>query len=238
MDMRTIDFENFKKTPDEMLFSYKHEIPVIKGIKLKHPEKLDFIGFNYCASIAKEQRKNKSVHFFVYDYLFDRCWNRVEENTKLLQQFKFVMTPDFSQYTDMSSTFCMWQHFRKQWLGAYWQLHGIPVIPTACWSTKENFDYCFEGMPKHACIATSSLGWTCAEKAMEKKNMSTSISRGDSKTTYREGTEVMMERLMPSQLVWYGRVFNWVQDMCDEYNCELIAIEPDYKKRFAKFKED
>lgn len=238
MDMRTIDFENFKKTPDEMVFSYKNEIPIIKGILLKHPENLDFIGFNYCASTSKSLRKNKSVHFFIFDYLFDRCWNRPEENTRLLKQFKFVMTPDFSQYTDMSKTFCMWQHFRKQWLGAYWQLHGIPVIPTVCWSTKESFEYCFEGMPKNSCLATSSIGWTCAEKAIEKSSNTIGKSRGDTKTAFREGTEVMMDELTPKQLIWYGRVFNWVQDMCDDYNCELIAIEPDYKKRFAKFKEN
>lgn len=238
--LRTIDFENFKKTPPEMVFTWEHEMPIIKGILLKHPEKLDFIGFNYCGSTPQGVRKDKSVHFFIFDYLFDRCWNRPEENTRLLQQFKFVMTPDFSQYTDMSSTFCMWQHFRKQWLGAYWQLHGIPVIPTVCWSTRESYSYAFEGMPKNSCVATSSMGWFCAEKAMAKKNSQNSdtveLSRGGNKTSFRQGTEVMMERLTPKQLIWYGRVFNWVQDMCDDFDCELIAIEPDYKKRFEKFK--
>ena len=235
MDLRTIDFENFKRTPEEMVFSSKHEMPIIKGILLKHPEKLDFIGFNYCGSTPQVERKNKSVHFFIYDYLFDRCWNRVSDNTKLLQQFKFVMTPDFSEYTDMSITFCMWQHFRKQWLGAYWQLQGIPVIPTACWSTKESYKFAFEGMPKNACIATSSQGWTCAERAIA-KNSSIDLSRGATKTAFREGTEVMMDELTPKQLIWYGQVFNWTQDLCDQYDCQLIAIDADYKKRFAKFK--
>lgn len=236
MDIRTIDFENFKKTPEEMMFTWKHEIPMIKGITLKHPENLDFIGFNYCASTAQNIRKSKSVHFFVFDYLFERCWNRVEQNTQLLKQFKFVMTPDFSQYTDMSQTFCMWQHFRKQWLGAYWQMQGIPVIPTACWSTKESYDYCFEGMPKNACIATSSLGWTCAEKSIQKKSQNIDLSRGNTKTAFREGTEEMMEQLTPKQLIWYGQVFNWTQDLCDKYDCQLIVIDPDYTKRFEKSK--
>ena len=238
MNMRQIDFANFKKTPQEMEFTKENEIPIIKGILLKHPEKLDFIGFNYCGSTPQESRNNKSVHFFVYDYLFERCWNQPNNNLKLLQQFKFVMSPDFSEYTDMSKTFCKWQHFRKQWLGAFWQLHGIPVIPTVGWSTKESYEWSFEGMPKNACIATSSQGWMRDEQALEKINSShVEIDRrGGKKTAFREGTEVMMERLTPKQLIWYGYVCNWIQDLCDEYNCQLIPIEADYKKRFAKFK--
>ena len=239
MDMRTIDFENFKKTPSEMEFTEEHEMPIIKGIILKHPEKLDFVGFNYCGSLPQEVRKKKSVHFFVFDYLFERCWNQPNKNLALLKQYKFVMSPDFSEYTDMSSTFCMWQHFRKQWLGAFWQLNGIPVIPTVGWSTKESYSYAFEGMPKNACIATSSQGWMKSEQDLEKKNSKKSDLSIDlcEKTAFREGTEAMMEALTPRQLIWYGYVSNWVQDMCDDYDCQLIPIEPDYKKRFAKFKQ-
>lgn len=238
MEMRQIDFLNFKKTPEDMEFTSENEFPVIKGILLKHPEKLDFIGFNYCGSTPQETRSKKSVHFFVYDYLFERCWNQPTNNLKLLQQFKFVMSPDFSEYTDMSKTFCKWQHFRKQWLGAFWQLQGIPVIPTVGWSTKESYAWSFEGMPKNACIATSSQGWMRDEQALEKDYKRVEIDRrGGKKTAFREGTEVMMDKLTPKQLIWYGYVCNWIQDLCDDYGCQLIPIEADYKKRFAKFKE-
>lgn len=58
----------------------------------------EFIGFNF-AKTCKE-RTEKGVHFFLDDYQFERIWRKPDQYLPMLQQFRYVMTPDFSLYTD------------------------------------------------------------------------------------------------------------------------------------------
>ncbi len=37
-------------------------------------------------------------------------------------------------------------------MGAYFQHYGITIIPTVSWSTKDSFDFCFDGIPKGATV--------------------------------------------------------------------------------------
>lgn len=61
-------------------------------------EKCEFIGFNYCRTC--KDKEGKGVHFFLDDYQFNRIWNQPNKYLPILQQFRYVMTPDFSMYTD------------------------------------------------------------------------------------------------------------------------------------------
>lgn len=119
-------------------------------------EGCDWIGFNY-ANGAKD-RERKGVHFFLDDYQFMRLWVDPDKYIGMLQQFAYVMSPDFSMYTDFPKALQLYNHYRKHWLGAYWQDHGIKVIPTICWSNKESFEWCFDGEPTQSVVAVSSVG--------------------------------------------------------------------------------
>ena len=87
-----------------------------------------WIGFNYAKSC--KDPANKAVHFFVDDYQFNRLWTNPDAYLDMLRRFKAVCTPDFSTYTDFPKAVQIWNHYRKHWLGAYWQGNGITVIPT------------------------------------------------------------------------------------------------------------
>ena len=205
------DFENYIRTPDEMKLTPNLGIPIVKGVKCKHPERLDLLEYHYCSHIPQAQRKSKTVHFFLSDYLFVRVWNRADDNVKLLKQFGACFSPDFSQYTDMPKAMKIWQHYKKMWVSAYWQLNGIRVIPTACWSDEDSYEYCFEGMPKESCIAVSSLGV-----------MNNSYAQG----LFRQGYEEMKRQLNPSQIIFYGKKPDWVED-------EIIHQTSSTDKRFG-----
>lgn len=151
------------------------------------------------------------------------------KNADLLKQFKFILSPDFSQYTDMPKAMKVWQHYRKMWLSSYWQKNGLKVIPTACWSDEESFEYCFDGMPKNACIATSSVGCCRLDNAAEK-----SPTIAAQASLFRKGTEQMIERLTPTQIIWYGRVPNWAETLLEQEGIQLINIKADYEQRFKK----
>ena len=154
------DFLNFLRTPEEMEFTGKFDIPKLKGIKIKDAEKFkpELVEFHLANRVKQSERKDKFVHFFLDDYLFERTWSRPEENSKFLSSFKGVLSPDFSQYTNMPEALCIYNHYRKMWVSAYWQLQGLRVIPVAGWGDKASFEYCFDGMPKNSLIAVSSVG--------------------------------------------------------------------------------
>lgn len=58
------------------------------------------IGFHN-TKIHDAQNADKAVHFYIDDYKFECIWNRPERYLRRLSQYRFVLTPDFSLYTNM-----------------------------------------------------------------------------------------------------------------------------------------
>lgn len=162
-------------------------IPQIAPVDIPLPE--EWLAFNFVGSCRDP--KGKGVHFFVDDYQFVRCWNQPDRYLPILQRFDMVCSPDFSTYTDMPMAMQIYNHYRKHWLGAYWQAFGIPVIPTISWSTKESFAWCFDGEPANSVVAISSVG---TQNSKERKRL------------FLEGYEAMIERLQPKSILFYGQV--------------------------------
>lgn len=164
----------------------QYAIPEIEPTQFDNAE---FVGFNYARG-AKEAQ-SKAVHFFLDDYQFTRVWTDPDRYIPMLQRFKYVLTPDFSLYTDFPKPLQIYNHYRKHWLGAYWQMHGINVIPTIGWSDRESFKWCFDGEPTHSVVAVSSVGTQVKKEARQQ---------------FLEGYLEMMERLHPEQIIFYGKV--------------------------------
>ncbi len=154
-----INFENLDK------FSFagvgKYNIPQINPVTT-YPDG-DFIPINYAKTEKFPETKN--VHFFVDDYQFVRCWNQPDRYIPILQKFNSVCSPDFSTYTDMPVAMQIYNHYRKHWLAAYWQLHGMRVYPTISWSTQDSYDWCFDGEPVGGIVAVSCVGTQKSKKA-------------------------------------------------------------------------
>lgn len=117
--------------------------------------KPEWISFNFMRGDAEPEKHG--LHFFIDDYQFIRLWDNPDAYLDKLKQYQAVCTPDFSLYTDFPLAVQQFNHFRKHWLGAYWQMHGIQVIPTICWSDTASFDWCFDGEPTNSCVAVSSV---------------------------------------------------------------------------------
>ena len=148
-----------------------------------------FIGFNF-AKTSKDF-ENVGIHFFIDDYQFSRLWERPDDYLNLLKKFGCVLTPDFSTYTDFPKSVQIYNHFRKHWLGAYWQMNGLTVIPTISWSDEDSFQWCFDGEPTGGTVAVSSVG--------TQKNM-------ESKRLFLQGYEEMLSRLTPETVIFYGDI--------------------------------
>ena len=162
-------------------------IPKIQATSIKLPSQWQ--SFNYAKT--EKDPGNKGLHFFVDDYQFIRCWNQPERYLPLISRFTAVCSPDFSTYTDMPMAMQIYNHYRKHWLAAYWQINGVPVIPTISWSTKESFAWCFDGEPVNSVVAVSSVG---TQNSKERKRL------------FLEGYEAMIERLHPQTIIFYGQL--------------------------------
>lgn len=193
-----ISFENLDKFRFDGVGKYN--IPQVTATNV-YPGG-DFIPMNYCKT--EKQPQNKIVHSFVDDYQFVRWWNRPDAYIEQLLKFSAICSPDFSTYTDMPRAMQIYNHYRKHWLAAYWQLHGITVYPTISWSDKESYEWCFDGEPVGGIVAVSSVG--------TQKNK-------ESKRLFLSGYEEMMKRLSPKWVIFYGIV----PEECD---WNVIRVKP------------
>ena len=197
-----LNFENL----DKFNFSGvgKYEIPQIDP-ETKYPGG-DFVGMNY--ALTEKFPESKIMHCFVDDYQFIRYWNNPDKYLPVLSKFSAVCSPDFSTYTDMPLAMQIYNHYRKHWLAAYWQLNGITVYPTISWSDESSYNWCFDGEPVGGVVAVSSVG--------TQKNK-------ESKRLFLLGYEEMMKRLDPEWVIFYGIV----PEECD---WNVIRVNPEYEK--------
>ena len=131
------------------------------------------------------------MHFFLDDYQFNRLWTSIDRYVPMLSEFKYVMTPDFSLYTDFPKAIQIYNHYRKHWVGAYLQEAGVNVIPTITWSTPDSYDWCFDGEPVGGTIAISSVG--CLKSKARKE-------------LFLLGYKEMVKRLRPEKIIFHGNV--------------------------------
>lgn len=102
----------------------------------------------------------------------------------------------------------IYNHYRKHWLAAYWQAHGLTVYPTISWSDEQSYDWCFDGEPAGGIVAVSSVG---------------TQNNKEAKRLFLKGYEEMMKRLTPSFVIFYGNV----PLECD---WNVIRVQPYYKQ--------
>ena len=149
----------------------------------------NWISFNFAKTC--EEPEQHGVHFFIDDYQFLRLWTNPDTYLPMLRKFQAVCTPDFSTYTDFPKAIQVYNHYRKHWLGAYWQENGINVIPTISWSDEASFDWCFDGEPVGGMVAISSVGTQASRTATR---------------LFEAGYVEMLRRLTPSAIILYGNV--------------------------------
>lgn len=170
----------------------------------------EWISFNFMR--GDQEPEKHGLHFFIDDYQFIRLWDNPEAYTEKLKRYRAVCTPDFSLYADFPLAVQQFNHFRKHWLGAYWQMHGITVIPTICWSDEASLSWCFDGEPKNSCVAIGSVG-TQNSKA--------------TRAGFLLGYRAMMERLTPTHIVFYGDVPKEI-----EADREIMTVVPPFTSKW------
>lgn len=136
--------------------SNKYGIPDMLPVEIDDLENIKLQGFNFCTK--EKHPEGKACHFFLHDYAFERIWKYPDRYTEMLKKFDFVLSPDFSPYSDMPKCLQVYNVYRNRWCGRYWQANGIKVVPTITWSSIETLNFVLCGVPKHSTIAISTMG--------------------------------------------------------------------------------
>lgn len=165
----------------------KYDIPKLEPV-YELPKIKEWIGFNYV--LSDDNPEGKAVHFFIDDYQFERVWNNPDRYVDKLKQYVCVATPDFSPYGDMPLATQIFNIYRKNWVGAYLQQHGVTVIPTVRASTDErSLEFYLDGFPKESIVLISNM-WT---------------NEKETKEYFIKEYKTMVDKLNPSKIFMYGK---------------------------------
>ena len=153
-------YENINKA--NFVGTGKFDFPKIRRVNIHRSEIPEMISFNYAKGC--DEPELHGVHFFVDDYQFHRVWQDPDRYTKMLSKFSLVCEPDFSAYGDFPKALKIWNIYRKRWCAAYWQAHGIRVIPSFDVASDAVSDWFYDGLPRGGALAINPQGLEPSEK--------------------------------------------------------------------------
>lgn len=183
----------------------KWNIPLIRRQEV-NLSGLELLPYSKTKLGDNEANCRKGVHFFLDDYRFKVVYSKPASVIKKIRQYAFLLSPDFSVYSDMG----LWKQIacvgKNRWCGAYWQSLGFKVIPTISWSTYGSYEFCFDGVEQGSIVAVSMNG--------SKKNNFIGFMRG-----YNE----MLNKIKPSKIIVLGKPFSEMQG-------DILAVDYVYPR--------
>ena len=188
--------------------SGKLQIPIIPKFREKPGDFDDLLLIGFDKTHLEDQTHlDRMVHFFLYDYRFERVWKSPDNDIEKLSRYRAVLSPDFSMYLEMAPVMQLYNVFRNRWCGAYWASKGLRVIPTVNWGDESTFDFCFDGIERGSTVAVSTY------MASEHDN------RCDQKEWFMAGYNEMLRRIEPERIICYNTPFPEMQGnvVCVDY---------------------
>ena len=165
-------------------FTGKYNMPVIKREEIELNSQT--VSFN-----NRTQKQCVALHFFIDDYQFERIWNNPERYIEMFKKYEYICSPDYSLFLDFPKAIQIYNTFKKQYLGAFYQSHGIKVVPTVSWSDPSSYEWCFDGIEQGSCVACSNVGF---------------MKNKEAKEIFIYGFMYMIEKINPSKILMIGKL--------------------------------
>lgn len=159
------------------------------GIPALHPVQVRPERLVSWAERLKPQKPGDALHMYADDYRIEPIWNRPYQILPLVQRFGVSLTPDYSLFLDAPKATQIYNTYRNRWVGAFWQHHGITVVPTLCWGEPSTWDFCFAGIQPGGVVSCSTVTARRTDHLME---------------IFQVGFLAMLERVRPSGVLLYG----------------------------------
>jgi hypothetical protein len=175
---------------------------------------IQFIGYHNTKT-NDVRNTHKTVHFFIEDHKFNGVFSFPEQSLHRLEQYKQVLSPDFSLYIDMPLPLQIKNTFKRRWCSAWWQSKELTVIPSVTWGDKRSFAFCFDGIEKNAIVAISTT------------------SALQHRTAYLAGFYEMCKQIQPEKIICYGKALGEMKR-----NADIIEIqrEGNVAQRLKRFR--
>lgn len=186
----------------------KTQVPIIERYEVSDLP-ADILAFHE-AMRASQTNFAAIVHFYENDRLFKRLFRDPDKYVPKLKQFKYVISPDLSQYIEMPYYRRYANNCENKAMAQYLQRQGVNIIANVTWSLPDSYEYCFAGIPCGTTIAINSNGVN---------------AHRDSKYLWYKGYEEALRRLQPTRIIRYG------QKMPDEREDISIYFENTYLRR-------
>ena len=170
----------------------KWDIPIIKNQDIPL-DNVRLIAYSDTRQNDRPENTACGVHFFIDDYRFTGIYNNPERSIEKLSQYAFLLTPDYSTYSDMNYWRQLESVAHSHWVGAYWQSMGLKVVPTMTWSDSRSYSFCNDGVEKGCVVAVGMIG--CKH----------------TKIGFLRGYHTMLERVEPSAVICFGEPFAEMQ---------------------------
>ena len=162
----------------------------IWGFPLIRKQSLDLstVDLIACSDTSSHDIDNlhKGVHFFVDDFRFEGIYAHPEKTFEKYSRYRFLLTPDFSLYSEMKPWRQIESVGKARWVGAYWQKNGAIVIPTISWAQPSSFRFCFDAIETGAIVAVGMIG--CKHE----------------KIAFLKGYDAMLNAIEPSAVICFG----------------------------------
>ena len=165
----------------------RFNFPIIKKQDINIDD-LELISFS---DTSNHDTKNphKAVHFFIDDWRFESVYSHPEKSMEKLSKYRFLLTPDYSLYSEMP----VWRQIesvgKSRWVGANWQSKGLNVIPTVSWSTPVSYDFCCESIENGCIVAVGMIG--CKQERI----------------AFMKGYENMLKKIEPQAIICFGKPY-------------------------------
>lgn len=190
--------DNFKfDLIENSILQGKYGIPLIKPCEIVPGEIIPFD-----KALKEKHPENKFIHFYINDFFFDRIWSMPYKYINLFKKFAGVISPDFSMFLNAPNAFNIFQHYKKQTLSHFWQMHGINVISSFGAAGVASYEWCFDGLPYNSIIAISTIGVD--------------------KNPFLDAVKELFKRLSPKLLLVYGKNFPELEDL---FGKKIIRFE-------------
>ena len=147
----------------------------------------DLVAFDRLKSAP--DRSTTAVHFYVSDRKLDPVARDPTRLVARFQGFAAVIAPDFSVYRSSPRHERILSVRLSRAVGAFFQSRGFRVVPTVRWATREDFDFCFLGLPTEATLAVSPHG-CCLDR--------------DDRQHFRDGLVELVRQTRPRRLLVHG----------------------------------
>ena len=169
--------------------SGKWQLPIIEKQNIELGD-IQLISYSDIRTNDNEINRKKGVHFFIDDYRFEGVYRNPERSLGRLSQYRFLLTPDYSTYSDMNYWRQLESVAHSRWVGAFWQSKGLTVIPTISWSDTRSYGFCFDGIEKGSIVAVGMVG-----------------CKTDNKSAFLRGYNAMLEHIDPIAIICFAAPF-------------------------------